>query len=71
MIEFATSTKHEMMYNEAVLYCTFCNHKGYNDWRLPTQNEWSNHEDIPYGVWYENETNLGDSQYCVLPVRDI
>lgn len=26
-------------WDEANLYCTFCNHNGYTDWRLPTIEE--------------------------------
>lgn len=29
-----------MTYDEAVMYCLFCDHNGYRDWRLPTWDEY-------------------------------
>jgi hypothetical protein len=40
MIELAPTSENEMTYEEAVLYCAFCRHNGYNDWRLPTKDEY-------------------------------
>ena len=40
-----------LTYEEAVLYCTFCEHGGYTDWRLPT---WAEYCYLPSLIgWYE------------------
>ena len=41
MIEFAPTTANMITYDEAVLYCFFCNYNGHTDWRLPTEYEYS------------------------------
>lgn len=43
MIEYAPSNNELITYEEAILYCSFCNHGGYNDWRMPTFDEWIEH----------------------------
>lgn len=40
MIEKAPSSENLMTYEEAILYCAFCRHDGYSDWRMPTRCEW-------------------------------
>ena len=65
MIEVAP-TAPRMSFNEAILYCQFCDHGGLTDWRLPTFNEC-----VELGIsgWYLNDPANG--QYTVVPVRDV
>jgi hypothetical protein len=39
MIDFAQTSANVMSYDEALLYCAFCNYGGHKDWRLPTYKE--------------------------------
>ena len=57
-----------MSYDEAVLYCTFCTHNGYTDWRMPTKAEWSDSRGM-IGWWLD----YGESSHywSVTPVRTI
>lgn len=43
MIEIAPASEFKMTHDEAKLYCAFCNHDGYTDWRLPTWVEYQQH----------------------------
>ena len=71
MIEFAPLSEKRMTYEEALLYCTFCNHDGYTDWRMLTKGEW-----YALANCYRVATWLVDDDlltikalYHVLPVR--
>lgn len=70
MIEVAPNSVHEMTYEQAIMYCQFCNHNGYVDWRLPTRQEYTNVRSIC--GWYVDSTyqNYVDA-LTVTPVRDI
>jgi hypothetical protein len=70
MIEFAPSTKHEMTYDEAILYCQFLEYNGHTDWRLPTQNEYRNQSAI-LGWYTDREIDAYFYYWTVTPVRDI
>lgn len=40
MLIAAPESERMMTYEDALLYCAFCNHGGYRDWRMPTYSEW-------------------------------
>jgi hypothetical protein len=70
-------SQHNMTYNEALLYCQFYNHRGYNDWRMPTQKEIiANLWQPPLGqhTWYlevgTKFPTMINKQWDVRPVRD-
>jgi hypothetical protein len=67
MIEWALQSTYEMTYEEAVLYCTFCNFNGYRDWRMPTYQECLSLKYMP--GWFIGSTS--ESRWIVTPVRDI
>lgn len=67
-IESAPTSEKEMTYEEALLYCTFCNHNGNTDWRLPTRDE-CEYLAI-YTMWYLNDPSSYWEDY-VMPVRDV
>jgi hypothetical protein len=81
MLEYAPILKN-MTYEEALLYCQFCDHKGYNDWRLPTFDECRVYKlyDRFGSMWYKHAYKA-DSFFLaikgfthvnhVVPVRDI
>lgn len=69
MIEFAPISKKPMSYDEAVLYCVFCTHGGHTNWRLPTEEEYHESNNI-WRSWYQDEAFDG-SVYNAMPVRDI
>ncbi len=69
MIERAPISENKMTFEEAILYCQFCNHNGYTDWRMPTADEWICDVDIPFSSWYISDPDVYAS--CVVPVRDI
>ena len=56
-------------YDQAVLYCTFCRHDGYSDWRLPT---WAEYCDLDIIGWYEvsSDTINKATKRVVFPVRN-
>jgi|688.fasta_scaffold00172_93 hypothetical protein len=67
-IEAAPRSENEMTYGDALLYCAFCQHNGYRNWRLPNADEYYFALD-GYSSWY-----LGDDfdGICfVIPVRDV
>lgn len=63
----APRSEKELTYDDALLYCTFCNHDGFNNWRLPTKEEYHNTHGI-YG-WYLDDQAQG--KFTVTPVRSI
>ena len=66
MIEFAPKSENQMSYAEAVLYCNFCDHDGYTDWRMPTLNEVIG--TLNNGWYHGCKSQLS---WPVTPVRDI
>ena len=69
MIECAPASEITMTYNEAVLYCMFCNYNGHRDWRLPTTDEYKSIKTPPVH-WFVNRKS-SFSTWGVLPVRDV
>jgi hypothetical protein len=72
MIECAPTSNY-MNYNNAILYCLFCNHNEHNDWRMPTMEEYKQYR---LWGWYVGDTDLlrDDSlslRSTVTPIRDI
>ena len=81
MLAYAPPTIQRMSYDDAVLYCQFCNHDGYTDWRMPTRTEYYELH-LQYGTkvyktlsgcWYISHVPV---EYVpgyapALPVRDI
>jgi hypothetical protein len=66
MIQVAPIVKTPMSYEEAVLYCSFCNHDGYSDWRLPTL-EQLHRSNISTHSWYQE--SISKLTWYVTPVR--
>ena len=69
MIELASLTENKMTYDEAILYCQFCNHNGHRDWRLPTRDEYGNNDKI-WG-WFAGRSSAWTVSQKVCPVRDV
>jgi|694.fasta_scaffold00172_78 hypothetical protein len=72
MLALAPISEKEMTYSEAILYCTFCQHDDYTDWRLPTKDEYFAEDEIVTGCWntgWYNDAMTGRRIVC--PVRDI
>jgi hypothetical protein len=57
-----------MSYDDALLYCAFCNHNGYNNWRIPTRYEQRRHR---MTGWCLEDDARSPYYSTVLPVRDI
>jgi hypothetical protein len=68
MIAVAPESYDVMTYDEAVLYCQFCNYDGHTNWRIPTYNEYLATPQI-FG-WYKEDEDDGDI-WTVCPVRDV
>jgi|688.fasta_scaffold00172_105 hypothetical protein len=68
MIEIAPKSNH-LLYEDALLYCAFCNHAGYKDWRMPTKEEWRIYCDSI--GWHLNDPSSREFRYPIIPVRDI
>lgn len=84
MVEAAPRSKNEMTYDDALLYCSFCNHGGHTDWRMPSQFEYYSvvitepnfacwytdlHERSRY--WWSRYGVRLDAEWHVIPVRDV
>lgn len=76
-VQWAPPSTSAITYDEAVLYCKFCNHGGYIDWRLPVYYEWqligkqvTNIHHYPWFAGYDAYYS-SDSVYFAVPVRDI
>jgi hypothetical protein len=72
MIEIAPSPKNKMVYADALLYCQFLNYNGYNDWRMPTKEEYyyinSKSRGSMINIWYEGSINVRFVR-IVTPIR--
>jgi hypothetical protein len=68
MIEIAQQTKHEMTYEDALLYCQFLEYNGHRDWRMPTQHEYRT--TVTILGWYIDRI-IAYRHWPVTPVRDI
>jgi hypothetical protein len=66
MIEFAPRSEKYMTYDEAILYCSFCDYNGHRDWRMTTFDEYY---EFDISGWYLNDPASG--QYTVVPVREV
>jgi hypothetical protein len=75
MIEAAPITAIDMTYEEALLYCQFCDHGGHNDWRMPTNDEYARLQ--LNGNWCWDTSDFGSvahkvgSTFPVIPVRSV
>jgi hypothetical protein len=69
MIEFAPRSENKMTYDEAILYCQFCNHDGHIDWRMPTYMECAQAISILHNAWYIDM--LSGLLWWSIPVRDV
>ena len=69
MLALAPISEKEMTYSEAILYCTFCQHDDYTDWRLPDRAEWL--DVIGITGWYDGRGSEWVSKWKVCPVRDV
>jgi hypothetical protein len=73
MLEFAPESESLMTYEEALLYCQFCNHNGHMDWKMPTAIEYFS-TPIEAG-WFltanEIPAMMDINIRMVTPVRDV
>lgn len=69
-IEVAPTSNEMMTYDHAKMYIMFYEHNGHRDWRLPTLNEWLNHNPPLLG-WEDYAEHSSDIVRYVTPVRDI
>ena len=60
----------DLTYDEAVLYCLFCNHDGHNDWRMPTREERDTCDSIRFWI-VDDEWRTNTTLWPVRPVRTI
>jgi hypothetical protein len=67
MIELAPTSEKPMAYDEALLYCQFCNHNNHKDWRMCTVSEYLFTGKII--GWYTRTTGTVDRKELVTPVR--
>lgn len=67
MLIRAPRSPNKMTYEEAVIYCKFCDHNGHNDWRMPDRSEY-----VYFGsysmCWYDG-ISYPDSENYAIPVR--
>lgn len=72
MFVLAPTSSNNMSYEEAMLYCTFCDYGGYTDWRMPTREEYlvMKSRGVTLG-WYVNRTTRLYPGWDVTPVRTI
>lgn len=71
MIQAAPPTNDDMTYEEAIVYCQFCAHNGYTDWRLPTFAECKEYG-LGYDHWWQVDMKFRPGLLApVNPVRDI
>ena len=72
MIVIAPMSEKAMTYANALLYCQFFEYNGCMDWRLPTKQEWFEHDRLC--GWYEGRQihfSADDHLSPVTPVRDV
>lgn len=67
MMAVAPKSANRMKYDEAILYCAFCDHDDHTDWRMPTYAEYRSN--LRIDGWYVNDTRGG--LWKVTPVRGI
>ena len=67
-IEQAPPSINKMTYEEALLYCTFLDYRGQNDWRLPTEDEVDGNR---WFVWNLDDKSNHNTIWSVVPVRAI
>lgn len=59
---------------KAILFCKTLTIDGKTGWRLPTLNEWWDHDDLPYDAWIFDQVEdpfLEHTTQKVSPVRDL
>ena len=75
MIEQAPKAPIDMTFEDALLYCRFCDHGGHNDWRMPTQEEYARVHLSGFWCWDTGDFGGVDHKvgatYHVIPVRTI
>lgn len=75
MFEQAPAAINELTYEEALMYCHFCNHNGYIDWRMPTKDEFIIMSADGIWCWDISDVNGIDHQagdtFHTIPVRTV
>jgi hypothetical protein len=73
MIEIAPVSRIEFTYADALLYCSFLNHRCYKDWRMPTREEWWEYELTGWRASHLHPVSyrFANGKQVVTPVRDI
>jgi formylglycine-generating enzyme required for sulfatase activity len=70
-VEVAPRSENKMTFDEAQMYCLFCQHNGKKNWRLPTRHEWETIYGWETPVWLvENDNVVINEMWYVQPVRD-
>ena len=79
-IQFAPITIKRLSYDNAVLYCQFLNYDGYNDWRMPTHDEYvtamRRYDCYNLLIWYQDRDDMQapyghNVELEVIPVRTV
>lgn len=68
VLEFAPPSP-PLTYNNALLYCAFCRHQGYTDWRMPTPIELINHHKGGQSWYVCDDRSISTRTMSVHPVR--
>lgn len=75
MFEQAPVADKELTYEEALMYCHFCNHNGYTDWRMPTKDEFIIMNADGIWCWDTSDVNGLDhgagATFHAIPVRTV
>lgn len=72
MIEIAPLSDFPMTYDEAWLYCATLEHNGHNDWRIPTDYEFTYNDEIDEDSFDQSDESryvMSCTQRVVVPVR--
>jgi hypothetical protein len=79
MIVYEVDLEHDFTFDDAFLYVITMTAHGKYNWRIPTHDEWSVNDEIPYHAWQDHrmETAWHDPSKAILqdgfplfPVRD-
>lgn len=72
-LQFAPITPVQVTYDEAMLYCFCLKHNGYQDWRLPTLDEYNSYHQLQDSwSWVSNDPSIGQKlKWPACPVRDV
>lgn len=78
MIVYEVDLEHNFTFDDAFLYVITMTAHGKYNWRIPTHDEWSITDEIPYHAWQDyrivtawyNPSKAIQDDYPLFPVRD-